>query len=43
MRQGHSISEEGSLVKQAVDEAFADLKHKRYVTLRDYLRGKRSS
>ncbi len=30
-------------VKQAVEEALDDLKHKRYVTLKDYVRGKRSS
>jgi len=37
-----SMSKESPLVKQAVGEALADLKHKRYVTLKDYLRGKRS-
>jgi len=30
------------LVKRALQEALDDLRHKRYVTLKDYLRGKRS-
>ena len=37
-----AVREEGRIVKQAVQEALDDLRHKRYVTLRDYLRGKRS-
>lgn len=37
------LFEQSSLVKQAVQEAMDDLRHKRYVTLKDYLRGKRSS
>lgn len=37
------LFEESPLVKQAVHDALDDLRHKRYVTLRDYLRGKRSS
>ena len=36
------LFEESPLVKQAVQEALDDLRHKRYVTLKDYLRGKRS-
>lgn len=38
-----SLFEESPLVKQAMQEALGDLKHQRYVTLKDYLRGKRSS
>ena len=37
------LFEESPLVKHAVHEAFDDLKRKRYVTLKDYLRGKRSA
>lgn len=37
------LFEESPLVKQAVHEALDDLRHKRYVTLKDYVRGKRSS
>jgi len=37
------LFEDSLLVKQAVEEALNDLKHKRAVTLKDYLRGKRSS
>jgi len=37
------LFEESPLVKQAVQDALEDLRHKRYVTLKDYLRGKRSS
>ena len=37
------LFEDSPLVKQAVQEALDDLRHKRYVTLKDYLRGKRSS
>lgn len=36
------LFEESPLVKQAVQEALGDLKRQRYVTLKDYLRGKRS-
>jgi len=36
------LFEESPLVKRAVEEALDDLKHKRYVTLKDYQRGKRS-
>ena len=36
------LFEDSPLVKQAVQEALDDLKHRRYVTLKDYLRGKRS-
>lgn len=36
------LFEESPLVKQAVEEALDDLRHHRYVTLKDYLRGKRS-
>ena len=32
-----------SLVRQAVRQALIDLKRKRSITLRDYLRGKRSA
>ena len=37
------LFEDSPLVKQAVTEALADVKHRRFVTLKDYLRGKRSS
>ena len=37
------LFEESPLVKQAVEEALEDIRHKRSVTLKDYLRGKRSS
>ena len=37
------LFEESPFVKQAVQEALDDLRHKRYVTLKDYLRGKRSA
>jgi len=37
------LFEDSPLVKQAVQEALGDLKRKRYVTLKDYLRGKRSA
>lgn len=37
------LFEESPLVRQALHEALDDLKHKRYVTMKDYLRGKRSS
>lgn len=37
------LFEESPLVRRAVEEALEDLRHKRYVTLKDYLRGKRSS
>lgn len=36
------LFEESPLVKAAVEEALDDLRHKRAVTLKDYLRGKRS-
>lgn len=36
------LFEESPLVKQALEEAVEDMRRKRYVTLRDYLRGKRS-
>lgn len=36
------LFEESPLVKQAVQEALDDLRRRRYVTLKDYLRGKRS-
>ena len=36
------LFEESPLVRQAVQEALEDRRCKRYVTLRDYLRGKRS-
>ena len=36
------LFEESPLVKEAVTEALDDLKHKRTVSLKDYLRGKRS-
>ena len=36
------LFEDSPLVKRAVQEALEDLKHKRSVTLKDYLRGKRS-
>lgn len=36
------LFEESPFVKQAVRDALDDLRHKRYVTLKDYLRGKRS-
>jgi len=37
------LFEDSALVKQAVEEALDDMRHKRYVTLKDYLRGKRSA
>ncbi len=37
------LFEESPMVKRAVEEALEDFKHKRYVTLKDYLRGKRSA
>ena len=37
------LFEDSPLVKQAVLEALDDLRHKRCVTLKEYLRGKRSS
>ena len=36
------LFEESPLVKQAVQEALEDVKRRRYVTLKDYLRGKRT-
>ncbi|MDP3722856.1 MAG: type II toxin-antitoxin system Phd/YefM family antitoxin [Candidatus Omnitrophota bacterium] len=36
------LFEDSALVKQAVEEALDDMRHKRHVTLKDYLRGKRS-
>ena len=36
------LFEESPLVKQAVHEALEDLKRRRYVTLKDYVRGKRT-
>ena len=36
------LFEESPLVKQAVHEALEDIKRRRYVTLKDYLRGKRT-
>ena len=36
------LFEESPLVKRAMLEALDDLQHKRSVTLKDYLRGKRS-
>ncbi len=36
------LFEDSPLVKQALDEALDDLRHKRSVTLKEYLRGKRS-
>ncbi len=36
------LFEESPLVKRAVHEALDDLKHRRFVTMKDYLRGKRS-
>ncbi len=36
------LFEDSPLVKHALREALEDLKRKRYVTLKDYLRGKRS-
>lgn len=36
------LFEESPEVKRAVSEALDDLRHKRYVTLKDYLRGRRS-
>lgn len=36
------LFEDSPLVKHAVQEALDDLRHKRYVTLKDYVRGKRS-
>ena len=37
------LFEESPLVKHAVQEALEDVKRRRYVTLKDYLRGKRTS
>ena len=37
------LFEESPLVRQALEEALGDLKHRRAVTLKDYLRGRRSS
>lgn len=37
------LFEDSPLVKAAVEEALDDLRHKRYVTVKDYLRGKRSA
>ena len=37
------LFEDSPLVKQAVEEALDDLRHKRSVTLKDYVAGKRSS
>ena len=36
------LFEESPLVKHAVQEALDDVRHKRSVTLKEYLRGKRS-
>ena len=36
------LFEEGPLVRQAVQEALEDVRRSRFVTLKDYLRGKRS-
>ena len=36
------LFEESPLVKRAVQEALEDVTRKRYVTLKDYLRGKRT-
>ena len=36
------LFEDSPLVKQALHEALEDLRRKRYVTLKDYRRGKRS-
>lgn len=36
------LFEESPEVKRAFSEALDDLRHKRYVTLKEYLRGKRS-
>ena len=36
------LFEESPLVKRAVQEALEDVKRRRYVTLKDYLRGKRT-
>ncbi len=36
------LFEDSPLAKRAVEEALNDLKHKRSVTLHEYLRGKRS-
>ena len=36
------LFEDSPLVKQAIAEALDDWKHRRAVTLKDYLRGKRS-
>ena len=36
------LFEESPLVKRAVEEALDDIRHKRSVSLKDYLRGKRS-
>lgn len=35
------LFEESPLVKQALTEALEDIRHQRYVTLKDYQRGKR--
>lgn len=37
------LFEDSPLVKRALGEALEDLKHKRFVTLKDYLRGRRSA
>ena len=37
------LLEESPLVKRAVEEALDDLRHHRYVTLKDYQRGTRSA
>ena len=37
------LFEESPIVRQALEEALDDLKHRRAVTLKDYLRGRRSS
>ncbi len=37
------LFEDSPLVRRAVEEALGDRKHGRSVTLKDYLRGKRSS
>ena len=37
------LFEESPLVKRAVEEAIEDRRQKRYVTLKDYRRGKRSA
>jgi prevent-host-death family protein len=37
------LFEDSPLVKRALEEALNDIKHKRSVTLKEYLRGKRSA